>query len=96
MAPTPVFFCEAAHGPLVEKAIQSLQPREILLAENIRFNEGDEKNDPALAQEMAKWGDVYVNDAFSTAHRAHASTEGIAHLLPAYAGRLMEEELEGA
>lgn len=93
MSPTPVFFCDACQGPRVEKAIQSLHEGEILLLENIRFVEGEEKNDPVFAQEMASWGDVYVNDAFSTAHRAHASTEGIAHLLPAYAGRLMEEEL---
>jgi phosphoglycerate kinase len=94
MAPTPVFFCEAYEGPLVEEKIQSLCPGEILLLENIRFAEGEEKNDPAFAHQMARWGDIYVNDAFSTAHRAHASTEGIAHLLPSYAGRLMEEELK--
>ncbi|HUX78125.1 MAG TPA: phosphoglycerate kinase [Alphaproteobacteria bacterium] len=94
MAPTPVRFCEAAQGPLVEKAIGALQTGEVLLLENIRFVNGEEMNDPSFAQEMATWGDVYVNDAFSTAHRAHASTTGIAHLLPAYAGRLMEEELK--
>jgi len=93
MAPTPVFFCEAAQGPRVKDAIHSLQTGEILLLENIRFVEGEEKNDPAFAKEMATWGDVYVNDAFSAAHRAHVSTEGIAHFLPSYAGRLMEEEL---
>ena len=69
-------------------------PGEVLLLENIRFVPGEEKNDPAFAHEMAEWGDAYVNDAFSTAHRAHASTEGIAHLLPSFAGRLMEEELQ--
>lgn len=94
MAPTPVFFCEDAQGRSVEKAIASLLPGQILLLENIRFVEGEEKNDLTFAQEMAQWGDVYVNDAFSTAHRAHASTEGIAHLLPSYAGRLMEAELK--
>ena len=93
MAPTPVLFCESCQGPLVKKAIDALQTGQILLLENIRFIEGEEKNDPAFAREMADWGDIYVNDAFSAAHRAHASTEGIAHLLPAYAGRLMEEEL---
>lgn len=93
MAPTPVFFCEAYQGPIVEEKIRALSPGQILLLENIRFAEGEEKNDPAFAQEMARWGDIYVNDAFSAAHRAHASTEGIAHLLPSYAGRLMEEEL---
>ncbi len=90
LVPLPVHFCE---GPQVLKGIEALGPGEILLLENIRFVPGEEKNDPAFAQEMAQWGDVYVNDAFSTAHRAHASTEGIAHLLPSYAGRLMEEEL---
>lgn len=94
MAPTPVFFCEAAHGPQVVNAIDHLQNGQILLIENIRFNEGEERNTSAFARETASWGDVYVNDAFSTAHRAHGSTEGVAHLLPAYAGRLMEEELK--
>lgn len=94
LSPTPVHFCEAAHGPLVTKAIQDLGTGEILLLENIRFVEGEEKNDPAFIQEMATWADVYVNDAFSAAHRAHASTEGIAHVLPSYAGRLMESELK--
>jgi len=94
MAPVHVSFCEDWHGLGVERAIQSLHEGEILLLENIRFNEGEEKNDPVLAHAMSDWGDVYVNDAFSTAHRAHASTEGIAHLLPSYAGRLMEEELK--
>lgn len=93
MAPVPVFFCEAYQGPRIEEKIQSLHSGEILLLENIRFAEGEEKNDPAFAHQMARWGDIYVNDAFSTAHRAHTSTEGIAHLLPSYAGRLMEEEL---
>lgn len=94
MAPTSVSFCEAYQGSRVEEAIQSLHEGEVLLLENIRFAKGEEKNDPALVQEMAHWADIYVNDAFSTAHRAHASTEGIAHFLPSYAGRLMEEELK--
>lgn len=94
MAPTPVFFCGTWESPRVEKRIQSLHSGEILLLENIRFIEGEEKNDPAFAHQMTQWADIYVNDAFSTAHRAHASTEGIAHLLPSYAGRLMEEELQ--
>lgn len=93
LSPIPVRFCEAPQGSQVLKNIDALKPGEILLLENIRFIPGEEKNDPAFAQDMAQWGDVYVNDAFSTAHRAHASTEGIAHLLPSYAGRLMEEEL---
>jgi phosphoglycerate kinase len=94
MSPTPVFFCEAAQGPRVLQAINALENGQILLLENIRFVEGEEKNDPHFASEMASWGDVYVNDAFSAAHRAHVSTEAIAHLLPKYAGRLMEKELE--
>ncbi len=65
----------------------------VLLLENTRFHGGEEKNDPAFAAEMAKLGDVYCNDAFSAAHRAHASTEGIARLLPSCAGRLMQAEL---
>ncbi|MBA3812911.1 MAG: phosphoglycerate kinase [Alphaproteobacteria bacterium] len=94
MGPTPVFFCEAYQGSRVDEKIKSLHPGEILLLENIRFAEGEEKNDPTFAHQMARWGDIYVNDAFSAAHRAHTSTEGIAHLLPSYAGRLMEEELK--
>lgn len=76
---------------LAEKA--KLNPGEILLLENVRFRPEEEKNDDAFARELAKLGDIYVNDAFSAAHRAHASTEGIAHHLPTYAGFLMEEEL---
>ena len=67
---------------------------DVLLLENTRFHKGEEKNDPALVDELAKLGDLYVNDAFSAAHRAHASTEGVAHKLPAYAGRAMQQELE--
>ena len=67
---------------------------DVLLLENTRFHAGEEKNDPAFVKALAKLGDVYVNDAFSAAHRAHASTEGLAHLLPAYAGRAMQAELE--
>src|SRR4029450_942555 len=67
---------------------------DVLLLENTRFHAGEEKNDPAFAGELAALGDIYVNDAFSAAHRAHASTEGLAHKLPAYAGRSMQAELE--
>ena len=67
---------------------------DVLLLENTRFHKGEEKNDPAFVAELAKLGDVYVNDAFSAAHRAHASTEGLAHKLPAYAGRAMQAELD--
>ncbi|MBS0272715.1 MAG: phosphoglycerate kinase [Proteobacteria bacterium] len=94
MSPIPVLFCEEPRGPAVQRAIEELQDGQILVLENVRFIEGEEKNDPEFAQEMASWGDLYVDDAFSTSHRAHASTEGITHFLPAYAGRLMEEELK--
>ena len=67
---------------------------DVLVLENTRFYAAEEKNDPGFAAELAKLADIYVNDAFSAAHRAHASTEGVAHLLPAYAGRLMQAELE--
>lgn len=93
-SPIPVSFCPYVQGPRVLKAIDELQPGHILLLENIRFVNGEEKNDPHFVEEMSHWADVYVNDAFSASHRAHASTEGIAHFLPAYAGRLMEEELK--
>lgn len=90
----PVAFAGDCVGPVAADAIAALAPGGVLLLENTRFHEGEEKNDPVLAQAMADLGDVYVNDAFSSAHRAHASTEGIAHLLPAAAGRLMQAELE--
>ncbi|MGR3617388.1 MAG: phosphoglycerate kinase [Paracoccaceae bacterium] len=89
----PVIFCADCRGPAAEAAVAALQPGQILLLENTRFHAGEEQNDPALAAEMAKLGDVYCNDAFSAAHRAHASTEGLARFLPACAGRLMEAEL---
>ncbi|MGZ6347105.1 MAG: phosphoglycerate kinase, partial [Anaerolineales bacterium] len=72
----------------------ALKPGEVLMLENTRFQPGEEKNDPGLAKQMAALGDVYVNDAFGSAHRAHASTEGVAHFLPAVSGFLMEQELE--
>ncbi len=75
-------------------AMANLQPGDVAILENTRFNAGEEKNDPAFAAELAALGDFYVNDAFSAAHRAHASTEGLAHLLPAFAGRAMEIELD--
>ncbi|MBP8232334.1 phosphoglycerate kinase [Rhizorhabdus sp.] len=81
-------------GEEAEAAVAQLQPGDIALLENTRFHKGEEKNDPALAEAMAKLGDLYVNDAFSAAHRAHVSTEGLARLLPAYAGRSMQAELE--
>ena len=81
-------------GPEVEQAARELKPGEILLLENLRFEPGEEKNDPDLARQLASLADLYVNDAFGAAHRAHASTEAVAHLLPAYAGLLMERELD--
>jgi phosphoglycerate kinase len=90
----PVAWAEDCVGPEAEAAAAALADGEVLLLENTRYHAGEEKNDPALAAGLAKLADVYVNDAFSAAHRAHASTEGVAHLLPAYAGRLMEAELK--
>jgi phosphoglycerate kinase len=90
----PVAWAEDCVGPEAEAATAALQDGEVLLLENTRYHTGEEKNDPALAQGLAKLADVFVNDAFSAAHRAHASTEGVAHLLPPYAGRLMEAELK--
>ncbi|WP_113261903.1 phosphoglycerate kinase [Agrobacterium cavarae] len=81
-------------GPAAADAIAKMNDGDILLLENTRFHKGEEKNDPAFVTELAKNGDVYVNDAFSAAHRAHASTEGLARYLPAYAGRTMQAELE--
>jgi phosphoglycerate kinase len=90
----PVAFAEDCVGPQAEAAIAALKDGEVLLLENTRFHAGEEKNDPAFVQGLAKLGDLYVNDAFSAAHRAHASTEGLARVLPAYAGRTMQAELE--
>ncbi|MGK7868546.1 phosphoglycerate kinase [Falsiroseomonas sp. E2-1-a20] len=90
----PVAFAADCIGPVAEQAAAALAEGEVLLLENTRFHAGEEKNDPAMAAALAKLAEVFVNDAFSAAHRAHASTEGVAHLLPAYAGRLMQAELE--
>jgi phosphoglycerate kinase len=90
----PVPVAPDCVGPEVEQMVARLQPGDMLLLENLRFHPEEEKNDPAFAQALARLGDVYVNDAFGTAHRAHASTEGVAHYLPAVAGLLMERELE--
>jgi phosphoglycerate kinase len=89
-----VVFGADCVGPVAAAAIAKAGAGEVVLLENTRFQPGEEKNDPDLAKAMAALGDVYVNDAFSAAHRAHASTEGLAHLLPAAAGRLMEAELK--
>ena len=89
-----VRFVDDCAGEAAEQAVADLRPGDIAVLENTRFHKGEEKNDPALAQAMARLGDLYVNDAFSAAHRAHASTEGLAHILPAFAGRSMQAELE--
>ena len=81
-------------GPEVEAMARALKPRDVLMLENTRFHKGEEKNDLDLAKQMAALGDVYVNDAFGSAHRAHSSTEGVARFLPAVSGFLMEQELE--
>jgi phosphoglycerate kinase len=90
----PVVFANDCIGPDAKAAIDRLAPGGIVLFENVRYHAGEEANDPAFARDLAANGDVYVNDAFSAAHRAHASTEGIAHLLPAYAGLSLQRELE--
>ena len=89
-----VRFLEDCAGDRAAVMTQDLPDGAICVLENTRFHAGEEKNDPALTAEMAKLGDFYVNDAFSAAHRAHASTEGLAHVLPAFAGRAMQAELE--
>ena len=89
----PVKFVGQTTGPEAEAAAAALKPGEVLVLENTRFDKRETKNDPAMAQELARLGDVYVNDAFGSAHRAHASTEGVARLLPAVSGFLMEKEL---
>jgi len=89
-----VMFIPEVAGPVVAQAVGILGPGGIGLLENTRFWHGEEANDPAFAAAIAENGDIYVNDAFSAAHRAHASTEGLAHLLPSYAGRSMEAELK--
>jgi phosphoglycerate kinase len=90
----PVAFAEDCVGVAAERVVASLKPGEVALLENLRFHPEEEANDQGFARALAALGDLYVNDAFSAAHRAHASTEALAHLLPAAAGRLMQEELE--
>lgn len=96
LAPSPVVFAETDWVDVsgAKKVIDEAPAGAVIVLENTRFNPGEEKNDPELAKLMASLGDVYVNDAFSAAHRAHASTEGLAHVLPAAAGRAMQAELE--
>src|SRR6202163_4093266 len=90
----PVAFAEDCIGEAAAKAIAAMKDGDIVCLENTRFHKGEEKNDPAFVSELAKLGDIWVNDAFSAAHRAHASTEGLGHVLPAYAGRAMQAELD--
>jgi phosphoglycerate kinase len=90
----PVAFADDCVGEAAETAVAAMKNGDVLLLENTRFHKEEEKNDPAFVEKLARLGDIYVNDAFSAAHRAHASTEGLAHKLPAYAGRTMQAELE--
>ena len=90
----PVKKLDDCVGPDVEQVVNSMQDGDVILLENLRFHPEEEKNDPKFASQLASLGDIYVNDAFGTAHRAHASTEGVAHYLPAVAGYLMQREIE--
>ncbi|HEY0223125.1 MAG TPA: phosphoglycerate kinase [Pseudolabrys sp.] len=90
----PIKFIDDCIGDVAERAVASMHPGDILCLENTRFHAGEEKNEPAFIAALARLGDLYVNDAFSVAHRAHASTEGLSHLLPAFAGRTLQAELE--
>ena len=90
----PITFVSDCIGEDVARAVAAAKNGEVLLLENTRFHAGDEKNDPDFVKALAANGDLFVNDAFSAAHRAHASTEGLAHILPAFAGRTMQAELE--
>ncbi len=89
----PVAFSDDCIGPAAQSAVAALHDGDIVVLENTRFHKGEEANDPDFSASLASLADLYVNDAFSSAHRAHASTEGVAHLLPAYAGRLMQAEV---
>ena len=90
----PVAFADDCIGDVAQKAVAAMKNGDILCLENTRFHKEEEKNDPAFVAELAKLGDIWINDAFSAAHRAHASTEGLGHKLPAYAGRTMQAELD--
>ncbi len=89
-----VAFADDCIGEAARKVVDALKPGQVALLENLRYHNGEEANDPAFVKELAALGDIYVNDAFSAAHRAHASTEGLAHALPAFAGKQMQAELE--
>ncbi|HFB2048365.1 MAG TPA: Phosphoglycerate kinase [Hyphomicrobiaceae bacterium MAG_BT-2024] len=93
LAEQPVEFISDCTGPAAEQAVKNLEKGSLLLLENLRFNPGEENNDPDFVESLAQLGDIYVNNAFSASHRAHASTEGLAHKLPKYAGPLMMEEI---
>ena len=90
----PVGFCEECIGAVAQEAVAAMRDGDILCLENTRFHKEEEKNDPGFVAELAKLGDIWVNEAFSAAHRAHATTEGLGHKLPAYAGRTMQAELD--
>ena len=90
----PVAFADDCIGEAAASAVAAMKDGDILCLENTRFHKEEEKNDPAFVGELAKLGDIWVNDAFSAAHRAHASTEGLGHKLPGYAGRTMQVELD--
>jgi phosphoglycerate kinase len=89
-----VIKADVSVGEIVKAQVDALENGDVLLLENVRFNEGEEKNDPELAKAFAELADLFVNDAFGAAHRAHASTEGVAHFIPAVSGLLMEKELD--
>ena len=91
---SPVTYAQDCVGPVAESAVAALSSSEVLLLENVRFHPGEEKNEPAFARALASLADLYVNDAFGTAHRAHASTAGVTNYLPAVSGFLMQRELE--
>src|SRR3979490_1212342 len=91
----PVAFADDCIGAIAEQAVAAMKDGDILCLENTRFHKEEENNDPAFVAELAKLGDIWVNDAFSAAHRPHATTEGLGHKLPAYAGRTMPAELDG-
>ena len=90
----PVIKIDSCVGPAVEAAIQSLHKGDILMLENTRFHKEEEENDPEFSKKLAGYADLYVSDAFGTVHRAHASTEGVSHYLPSYAGFLIEKEIK--
>ena len=90
----PVAFAEDCIGPAAESAAAAMKPGDVLVLENTRFHKAEKKNDPVMAEQLASLADLYVNDAFGSAHRAHASTEGVTHFLPAVGGLLMEKEIQ--